>query len=348
MGPMLPRRVAVAALGLLTLAPALAACGSGGDIKIGDVVPAREDAQFSDGAESSVVLPLGRLEVNLGEPTTQLAANDNRQLEPIDAPDGSTFVPITWQYASGTFGDYAAYLDTDAKPVVELVADGATYRLPSPDATGEGSKSFYVLVSGKGADPKLQVDFDGVVQSVDLTTGERDAGRAEALYDLEPRKERNRSCATDAEFGRTTPRLPDFTCTISRTARIPYAGGKWADEGRSWLVLTVTTSLRRWDEIAEDLRSGAIYLAGAVESVIRLGALKPAAVIEDRDNSVCPDTTRGGCTTQYHLVFDVAGKAPTTLKVQQVYDLYLTSVWAGGEGKDILKLPVTVRTSTAG
>lgn len=339
------RHCAAAAFGLLTLAPVLTACGSGGDLEVGDRLPARSDDQFaSSGTRSTVALPLGRLELSLGDVTTSLDADDTRQLEAIEAPEGTVFLPITWQYDAGTFGDYGDYLSTEVNPIIDLIADGAKYRLPAPEATGEGSTSFYLLVSGSGEDPTLEVDFDGVTQEVDLSTGKREAGRAEPLYDLKARKDRARSCTPDTTFKLDFVRLPDFTCTIGRTARVPYAGDAWAEEGHEWLVLTVRTSMRRYDQIAADLKSGAIYLAGDVSSTFTLGKLKPEAVIEDRDDSACPDSVKGGCQMVYHLVFDVTDEAPKRLTVEQDYDLYLSSVWGGAEGKDTLEFPVTVRT----
>ncbi|WP_435770222.1 hypothetical protein [Nocardioides sp. SYSU DS0651] len=342
----LPRRV-TAALGSLLLLPLLASCGEDPEqVETGDIVPAREDAQFADGTESTIALPLGELEVLVGEPADSLSAEETRQLEAIDAPEGTSFVPITWQYDSGTFGDYDDYLLSDATPVIDLVSRGASYRLPAPEASGSGSESFYVLVDGRGEDASLEVEFDGVTQTVDLRTGKREADRAKPLYRLKPRSERTRACTPFATFGTgeddAPRRAPDYSCTVTRTARLPYAAGAWAEPGRSWLVVTAKTSLRRYDRIAADFKSGAIYFAGSVESEFRLGRMKPAEVIVDRERTACPDPARGGCVTTYHLVFDVPEDPPMRLRIKQVYDMVLTSVWGGGEGKDLIELPVSV------
>lgn len=337
------RRPAAVALGLLLL-PALAACGDDAGVAVGDVVNAREDDQFIEaGTATTIALPLGRLEVSMGELATELSANDTQQLEPVSAPSGSTFVPITWQYDAGTFGDYEDYIETDARPVIDLVADGAKYRLPSPESSGEGADSFYLLVSGDGKDASLSVEFDGVTQTADLATGDRDEGEAAPLYDLKPRKERTGSCTTDTEFELTgRSRLPDYTCHVTRSAQIPYAGGAWAEEGTAWEVLSISTTLRRYDQLAADFRSGAIYVAVGVESTFKLGKLKPTKVIEDR-RTACPDPNRGGCTALYHLIFEVEddADAPDRLQMDQTYDLALSSLWGGGEGKDSLELTST-------
>lgn len=335
------RRPAAAVLGLLVVLPTFAACGGdSGDVEAGDIVDARTDDQFvSDGQASSIALPIGRLEISAGRPTTKLSADDTAQLEAIDAPDGSAFVPITWQYDAGTFGDYDAYLESDATPVVDLVADKATYRIPAPEPSGSGADSFYVLVAGDGKDASLEVDFDGVTQSVDLATGDRDEGAAAGLYDLKPRRERTASCTADSEFDIKPPsRLSDYACSVTRAARLPYAGGQWAEDGETWLAVTVRTTLRRYDQINTDRRSGTVYVAGSVESTFRIGKTKPTAVLEDRALSTCPDEVRGGCVVVYHLIFETGEDTPSRLRMDQTYDLTLSGVWGGAEGKDTVEL----------
>jgi len=340
---MLLRRWSAPALGLLLLAPALSACGDGGGVEVGDVVPARQDAQFAGkGVESVVALPIGRLEVTTGEPVTEISAKDTRQLERIQAPEGSAFVPITWQYDAATFGALSAYIDTDTSPVIDLVADGASYRLPAPEQDGEGSESFYVLVSGSGAQPRLDVDFDGVTQTVDLAAGEVDAGRAEALYDITRPRTKRFPCEPDVAFSRTTLRPPEFSCTTTRPMRLPYAGSAWADEGRSWLVVTVRTTLGRWSELAGDLKSGAVYYADQVESTYRLGKTEATQVIQDRANTTCPDpANNGGCTSEFHVVFDVGDRPSRALSIEQDYHLLLATVFGGGEADEALDVTVT-------
>lgn len=341
MAPMRLRRSAAAVLGLLAVLPTLAACGGdSSDVKVGDVVDARKDDQFvQDGKSSSIALPIGRLEISAGRPTTKLAANDTAQLEAVDAPEGSTFVPITWQYDAGTFGDYDVYLESDATPVVDLVADRATYRIPAPEPSGEGSDSFYVLVEGDGEDASLKVDFDGVSQSVDLATGDRDEGAAAGLYDLKPRRERTASCTADSEFDIEPPsRLSDYACSVTRVARLPYAGGQWAAEGETWLAVTVRTTLRRYDQINTDRRSGTVYVAGSVDSTFRIGKTKPTKVLEDRTLTTCPDEVRGGCVVVYHLIFEAGEDTPSRLRMDQTYDLALSGVWGGAEGRDTVEL----------
>lgn len=339
---MCSRRTAAAALGWLILLPALAACGEDASgVETGDVIAAREDSQFSDGTPSSLVMPIGRLEIFLGKPTARLDARDTRQLEPATAPPGSTFVPITWQYDAGTFGDYAAYLGGEQTPKVELRADRAGYRLPAPDPTGQGGESFYVLVSGSGRDLDLAVSYDGVEQSVDLLTGKRDAGDAAGLYDLTPVSTRTRACERGADFNGTAG-YPDYRCRYTRPVRLPYADGAWAEPGRTFLALTVTTSIRRFDIVGDVPGSGALYVPASVTSTFALGEIEPVAAVKDTTDT-CPDLANGGCTGRYDLVFDVpAKKKRFTLTMDQIFALVLGSRWGGFDEDEEMDLDVSV------
>ncbi|MDN5746440.1 MAG: hypothetical protein L0H31_15165 [Nocardioidaceae bacterium] len=333
------RRLAAAAAGLLVLAPALAACGDdSGDIKTGDVIPARTDAQFVEGTASTLALPIGRLEIFMGKPTTKLDSTDTRQREALEAPAGATFIPITWQYDARTFGDFSAYVGKEVSPTVDLVSSEATYRLPPPEPVGEGSKSFYVPVDGTGEDPQLRVDYDGVTQTVDLLTGKRDEGAAAPLYDVKPTS-KTRPCTAGADFHDNAGRS-DYKCKVSKPLRLPYADGKWAKKGHGFVAMTVSTSVLRLDILGTDLRSGATYLATGVDSVFRYGGKKPLLV--DRVTAgLCPDDTTGGCTGRYHVVFDATGKAAKRLKIDQAFQLELVNKYGAFDRGKRMKLKVT-------
>lgn len=337
---MLLRRVAAAAVGLLVVAPVLVACGDTTDLEIGDRVAAQEDAAFvTDGQQWSLTLPVGRLLVTLGEPTTSLAAEDTRELEAVEAPEGSVFLPISWRLGTGAVSDY---VETDDLPVVDVVSDGANYRVRAPLDASDGVEAFYLLVAGTGEEPRLEVEFDGVTQTLDLLTGERDPGAAEQLYGLRNDKKKPRSCTADAAFGLPVVRPTEFSCTITRARRVPYAGDAWAAPGHDWLVLTVVTSMVRYDALADDFKSGALYVPVSVRTSFTLGDLEPTTVIEG-SGSLCPDVS--GCRAEYHLVFDVSADAPASLTAAQTYRLAVGTAWGTGKNKSRLKLPVTVTTA---
>lgn len=338
----LPARVCVL---VLALTPALAACGEDPGPSAGDVVAARSDDQFVDGRQSRLNLPTGQLVVNLGDATDTVGATDTRQREDLTAAAGSTFLPITWRYDVDTYGDLTDYVAADGNPTFTLVTDGADYRLPPPNPSGVDAESFYVVVAGDGEDPTLEVEFDGVTQTLDLATGDRDEGQAAGLYDLKTRTAKTRSCADDVTYDKEPVRPPGFNCTTTTAARLPYAAGEWAADGRSWVVVSVTTSLLRWDRVAADGQSGAVYLATGVDSTFRLGKLEPVRVLDDTDNSTCPDPNRG-CVRAFDLVFDVPAdsEGSRNLRIDQDYQFDLFQVWGGGSGKETIEESLRIAT----
>lgn len=331
-------------LGLLLLTPALAACKDGSAVRAGDVIPARRDAQFAGrGTETTVALPIGRLEITAGSPVAEISADDTRQREKVKAPAGSVFVPITWQYDAETFGAFAAYLDTNATPVVDLVVSGASYRLPAPEQTGQGSESFYVLIDGRGDKPAMSVDFDGVTQTADLSTGDVDKGQAAPLYDLRTPRTKMFPCAANPTFNRTVQGTPTFTCETTRALRLPYAGNAWATDGHTWLAVTVSTAQGRWDEIAPDLASGALYYPTSVKGAFALGGVAATEALRDPGRGTCPDLANANCSAVFHVMFDVDKSAPQTLTVEQDYAMARTSTWGKSADPETLDLTVTAQ-----
>jgi hypothetical protein len=347
MGPMLLRRCSAAALGLLLLTPALAACGGdSAGVAAGDVVPARPDARIADsGSETTVALPIGDLLVTVGKPVREISADDTRQLEQLTATDGEVFMPVSWQYDTTSLGAYARYLETTATPVVDLVVDGASYRIPPPEVSTEGAEAFFVTVSGSGDDPELKVEFDGVTQTADLTTGEVDAGAAAPLYELDPAPTEAVPCGGTARPNRTlTVSELAFTCTMTPPVLLPYAGDNWAADGRTWLATTVETAFGRWDEATTDLSAGAIYYPGTVDGAFTLGGSKAVQVIRDAGRGTCPDIANQNCSAVFHVLFDVGEDAPRNLVVKQRYELGRTSTWGTIDAPEQIKLTVTDRT----
>lgn len=344
---MLPRRRSATALGLLLLAPTLAACGDDpAAVAAGDVVPARHEAGIAaSGAETTIALPIGDLLVTVGKPVREISADDTRQLERLTASDGEVFVPVSWQYDTTSLGTYARYLETTSTPVVDLVVDGASYRIPPPETATEGPESFFVTVSGNGDDPELKVDFDGVTQTADLSSGEVDAGAAAPLYDLEAAPAEPLPCGGTARPSRavTVSELA-FTCTMTPPVLLPYAGDAWAEDGRTWLALTVETAFGRWDEAAADLSAGAIYYPGTVDGAFTLGGSKAVQVIRDAGRGTCPDIANQNCSAVFHVLFDVGEDAPRNLVIKQRYELGRTSTWGTIDAPEQLELTVTDRT----
>lgn len=333
----LPRPAAALLVGLL-LASGLAACGGEDSVKPGDTVPARDTSQFDDGTQSTLTLPIGRLEVYLGKPVESLPSKDTLEPGTLRAGSEEIFVPITWQYDTTTTSRFTDYLGDDpATPRVDLVADGASYRLSPPDTRADGVESFYLLVSGKAEELSLKVDYDGVAQTVDLRSGERDTGAAQPLYDLKPARRATRSCAADTSFKPAgAGKVPTYDCTVSSPVRLPYAAGEWAPAGTTFVGVTVTTTLTRYDEVAPDLSSSGVYYGTGVTPSFQLGAQRAVQVLRDPNQTVCPDAATAACTTTFHVIFPDpgSGAAARRLRGTEVFSLELASSVSKGRGDD--------------
>ncbi|HWU23119.1 MAG TPA: hypothetical protein VN088_16395 [Nocardioides sp.] len=331
MGSPMRLRRAAALAALACLLPALAACGtSGTSIQAGDVVPARQARQFTHGRLSTLATPIGTLQIHTGKEVTQLSADDTHELTAQTAPAGLSYLPITWSYDKSTTSVYSRYVASNALPTVDVHSGDGSYRLPAPDPA-QGAESFYVLVATSSDHPQLALTFDGVEQTVDLTTGKRHAGRARGLYRLSYRTEKAADCPSHATWVENAN--SNSTCSFSGPLLLPYAGGAWAKPGHEWLVVTVKTRLATYVQAGETVASGGIYYPQGVRGTYRLGHLAPVRTIGASDDTdECPVPQTGACNTNTALVFDSTDRA-RTLTVALRYRLKLGSGWGGYDGK---------------
>jgi hypothetical protein len=318
---------------LLVLAPLLAACGGDDNPpKAGDIIQARLDDQFRKGREAEVALPTGRLLIHAGEPVKKASGDDTRTREEVAAPSGSVMVPITWQYDPWSSGKLDTIFDTDDTPVVDLVSGEEHYRLTPPRPETEGAESFYVVVAGDGSDRSLEISFDDVAQTVDLSDGSVDKGDAEGLYDITDDKLGKLPC-DKAKWFNSDLVAAEFTCELHGPVLTPYASGKWAPEGMTWLAVTVTTTMRAYGE-TDGLGGGARYLAGAVRTKPTIDDAKPASVISTEEpDDQCPAVSRQICGWSKQLVFAVPADDPEQgpLDLDVTYKMVLATSWNGYE-----------------
>ncbi len=184
------RLVTLLVSGLLAVA-GLTACGDqGAGAAGGDVV----EGHLSDkvtGDSSYVLLPTGRIDLTVGKPVDEVTADQAGDGEKHTAPDGGAFVPVTWEH--DPFGEGAVPVnvmgaDPQEADVVlrsgDTTADlGSPYQLAGDQGTTDtGVGTMYVAVDGDGKSPTFEVTYDGLTQTVDPATGDRDAGAAEPLY----------------------------------------------------------------------------------------------------------------------------------------------------------------------
>ncbi len=314
---------------LVVMSALLAGCGEEQESpKTGDIIGARVDDQFKDGAEATVMLPTGRLLVHAGEPVDSAKDDETRTRQSVDAPAGAVLVPISWQYDPWQTGRLDGILAATDDPVIDLVSDGERYRLPPPQLDDERGESFYVVVGGDAEDRSLQIEFDGVMQSVDLATGRADKGDAATLYDVDDAALKKEPCDEERWFDSALV-VAEFSCELAGPVLTPYAGGEWAPEGRLWLALTIATELRSYDE-ADGLGGGARYTATDVKVKAAIDGAAPEFVLSAEDDAnVCPVPASTACGWSKHLVFDVpaddAEQGPLDLTVS--YRLRLAVEW---------------------
>lgn len=322
-----------AALGsiLVVLVALLSACGDeeAAALASGDVVRARFDDQFKDGRDADVTLPTGTLLINAAEPVDGADADETRNREAVDAPSGAVLVPITWQYDTWASDRLDGIMQATETPLVDLVSNGERYRLPPPERQAEGGESFYVVVDGDAEDRSLEIEFDGVTQTVDLTTGSRDEGEAAGLYDINDVKLRKKACDEEVAWFDTLTTAAEFRCDLVGPVLTPYAAGEWAPEGSMWLALTLRLEMRVYGE-TNRLGGGARFVATKVKVRPEIDDEDPVFTLSTEDEAdVCPLTARASCGWSKHLIFEVpaddAEQGP--LDVKASYRLLLGNSW---------------------
>ena len=240
------RRLAATILttGLL-LGAGLTACGDQDSATSAEVVVGHSSDDVT-GDSSFVLLPTGRIDLTVGDPTGELT--EEQVGDAPRAPDGGSFLPVSW--AHDPFGESGVPIGViGAEPqeaqvtlvVGETRADlGSPYRVVGDTGTADtGVSTMYVAVDQAPddvGDVSFEVTYDGLTQTVSPSTGDRDAGAAAPLYD-EPTIGVEAPCTSE---GFATPRVqPDVSCVVNAPQRTPYLPGHgWAEEGRTFVLVS--------------------------------------------------------------------------------------------------------------
>ncbi|GAA4685611.1 hypothetical protein [Nocardioides nanhaiensis] len=284
-------------------------------VEAGEVVVARQLEVESTGRTPFLVVPTGRLEVRAGEPTAQVEGDATRAREAVVAPEGSVLVPLTWRYLTDVLDAAASVFGAPQELGVTLVAEGERYPLvpPAEDRSASDEDEFYVAVAGDGQDLELELAYAGVTQTLDLRTGERESGVAQGLYPLQGFEVRTRECPDrdwapdDAPLGQLY-----FYCTVTNPLVTPFRQGAWAEEGTSFAVVGVTSTLEGYLLPGADGLSSATYAVASSRSTTRLGGERPLEV----------DTAeRGPATVTDFLTFEVRGRVPGQISVGRRIEL---------------------------
>ena len=236
------RRARVVTLALVISSACGCAVVAGKGAEPGDIVVAR-DADQVTGTEAEVRVPVGEITFTVGEPLSEVDEEQTSDLQGRRAPDDGSFVPLAWQIDDTALPGYALVMATQPEPItLDLVTGGETIRV-SPNLAGERGP-VYVAVPGDGVKVALDVGYDGVTQSVDPVTGEREEDRAAPLYELPETFGPAPDCP---ERGWLDDPQIDYrvTCTVGDHVVLPYLPELgWAAEARSWVIVATEVYLR--------------------------------------------------------------------------------------------------------
>ncbi len=148
---------------------------TGKDAEPGEIVVGR-DADQVTGTEAEVRVPVGGITFTVGEPVSEVAEDQTSDLQGRRAPDDGSFVPLAWQIDDAALPSYALVMATQPEPItLDLVTGGETIQV-SPNLASERGP-VYVAAPGDGKKVSLEVGYDGVTQSVDTASGEREEGQ---------------------------------------------------------------------------------------------------------------------------------------------------------------------------
>ena len=168
----------------------------------------------------------------------------------VRAPsDGQLFTVASTASASGLSPSaIVAGRTTSSDATVTLVADGRRYRVdPGTDSTKSftsgviGGWSRAIGVRGAPKDVRLDIAFDGVTQTFDLTRHTRELGRAAPLYTTA--NSRPGSCGTpDRAAYPVAAGAVGPQCRV-QLHTVPWAPGYgWAPAGRAWPLVSLAVS----------------------------------------------------------------------------------------------------------
>jgi hypothetical protein len=295
-----------AGLAVLTLA-ALSGCGN--DPGTGAaVVPAAESLPI-EGDEVEVVLPSGQFVFTVTDSRDKLSEGDAADGETHEAPDGRHYVGLRWVW-EGMAGRAFSLVNHDLPPQVAEVSvrTGDDERTVFELDTQHGSPGgrAWVLVSDD-AEPVLEVTYDGHTQTVDLASGEVDAGVAEGFYDIATY---DVDCPDQGPGTEGEGLAWRIECTVGEVVAVPYVADLgWADAGQTWLV--VSLELNPGEVVFTSGSESASYRVDQEDGSISIGEGEPVELWQSE--------SADGFGATYAVPAPVGG--PWQLDITRSYDL---------------------------
>lgn len=259
------------------------------------------------GDQPVVMLPSGKVTFTITDPVRKLDISDTRLTEEVEPDRGVDLVGVAWDrerfvYVRDAGEAMAGGVQADKSEQVELrlVADDKSYEFPNVGTMDglDGANFFYVGIPRAASKLALEVEYDGLVQAIDLRKGVVDEAAAAPLYEQElaagaEPDETEVSCSA-ADRGRGRLRWYLF-CDVARAVAVPYVPGRgWAGEGRTFVVAWTHASIGGVDWII-DSNHYASYDAKARQLRTTLDGTASVATIDAKQMSSSEDW----------LVFDV-------------------------------------------
>lgn len=216
------------------------------------------------GAKSEVMLPSGKVTFSVTDPVRRLDISDTRLTEKVEPERGVDLVGVSWDrerfvYVRDAGEAMAGGVQADKSEQVELtlVADDKSYDFPDVGTMDglDGANFFYIGIPRAASKLAIEVEYDGLVQAIDLRKGAVDEAAAAPLYEqelaagAEPDEAEMACSGADRDRGRLRWYL---FCDVARAVAVPYVPGRgWAGEGRTFVVAWTHASVGGVDWIID-------------------------------------------------------------------------------------------------
>jgi hypothetical protein len=268
----------------------LTGCSSGADdsgrgVSAGQVEKVSAE-EISGGREAQVGLPTGVLTVKVS-PALDTVATDSGDLNP---QNGVTLVGLAWtlqphpnsEGRDVLLGDQV--LESLPKPSFSLVDGEEEIALPAEVP----SQWYQGLVVGAKEPSVLQVEYDGVTQSVELETGVVEGNQGEQLKDLASASTTlDRRCPAKA----FEPKEAALTheCGVRAVHVLPYVAELgWAPDGQTWVMVDADIDGEATVRIGQEVGREVASPSGAVHRFAFAAPNLPSEVTFDFGSGVSP------------------------------------------------------------
>lgn len=311
----------------LTLGAAATACSGEDDdsVEPGEVVRAGSPAAVPAGLKTGVRVPGGQLSIKVGNPVSEVDPMHIAGDGPHSASGDNSLVGVMLEWNDEKRApDWQAPLlpPGTIDTVVTVVAGDHRIELEPPNPLEVAA--YFVGVEGE-TEPTIEVEYDGVTQTVD-PSGTLDAAGAAGLYDKATE-------ATPVESRCDTERLEpsvtvDMTCVQSNGAMAYVVDAGWAPKAGTWTVVSLRTS---YDDLKLTADGGATsYTVESVDDSSTLGSqvAKTTVVRAEKtdgfDGTLVFEPTDASATLEIHQVLggtrsgDGTGPATRTFQFHRV------------------------------